>query len=394
MNKMATKKEYIQTVRSRYKSTKSKKEKSQIIDEVVKNLGKERKYLIKVLNGKYYKVKRKIPKRRPEKYTFDLKKPLIEIWNIAGRCCSKNLKPQIPELIKKLKQFEEIEINERQEKLLCEMSTGTIDKFLILERNKGKLRGISGTKKSPLLKTLIPVRTSFDNIDEPGHVEQDCVLHCGDTVAGTFAETLNSLDIETHWNEQTAFLKKTKRKVIGVFHEQRKRFPFKIKSTDFDNGFEFVNWSMYKYCKRENIDFTRSRSYRKNDQAHIEGKNYQSIRRVIGYERIEDKEIVDLINEIYQNEFRLLNNFFYATRKLEKKERSKGKVKKHYGKAQTPYARVMASKKIGKRVKIKLAQEYYRLNPAELNRNLHIKLERLKKMISVSKTNWATTPQK
>lgn len=390
---MATKKEYIQTVRLRYQKTNSRNEKTLIINEVQSNLKKDRKHVIKILNGKYYKKKRKISRRRPEIYTFDLKKPLEKIWEVGGKPCSKNLKPQIPKLIKKLKQFDEIQLYPKQEKLLCSMSTFVMDKFLRTKRNLIKGKAISGTKKSPLLKTLIPIRTTFEEVDEPGHVEQDCVLHCGNSVAGTFAETLNTLDIETHWNEQTAFLKKTHRKVIGAFHEQRKRFPFDIKSTDFDNGYEFVNWSMHKYCKREKIDFTRSRPYRKNDQAHVEGKNYQSIRKVIGYDRIEDQDIVDLVNDIYSNEYRLLNNFFYATQKLEEKIKVKeGKYRKRYGVAKTPYERVLESKKIDLKIKAKLIKEYNQLNPAELQRNLHIKIKRLKKMLSVSKTNLATTP--
>ncbi len=388
---MSTKKEYIQTVRERYKKAKSRKEKSSIISEVVANLKRERKYVIKVLNGRYYRKRRRVTKR-PEVYTYKLSKSLKQIWIVGGQRCSKNLKPQIPELIKKLKQFDEIVLYGNDEELLCKMGTSTIDRLLNLVKKKSKLRGLSGTKRSPLLKTLIPIRTSFDDIHEAGHVEQDCVLHCGDSVSGSYAETLNTLDIHTHWNEQTAFLKKTKKKVIAAFHEQRKRFPFPIKSTDFDNGFEFVNWSMHGYCKRENIDFTRSRSYRKNDQAHIEGKNYESIRQVIGYDRIEEQPIVDLINEIYSNEFRLLNNFFYAIRKLESKQKDSGKITKKYGEAQTPYKRVLSDPTVSLKVKSELINQYKTLNPAELNRNLSIKLAKLNKMISVSQINQASTP--
>ena len=391
---MTTKKEYIQTVRRRYKKTKMRKEKSEIIDEVVLNLRKDRKHVIKILNGKYYKEKRRQHKTRPEIYPYKLNVPLKMVWEAGGKKCSKNLKPQIAELIKKLEQFDEIKVSEEDRKLLSKMSTFTIDRFLNYIRPKNKGKGISGTKRSPLLQTFIPIRTSFEDIDEPGHVEQDCVLHCGTTTAGTYAETLNTLDIHTHWNEQTAFLKKTKKKVIGAFHMERKRFPFSILSTDFDNGFEFVNWAMYEYCKKEKIDFTRSRSYHKNDQAHIEGKNNESVRKVIGYDRIEDQEIVDLVNSIYHNEYRLLNNFFYATQKLKTKKRVNGKIRKKYEEAKTPYRRVMESKKIDKKTKLMLAQQYHKLNPAELQRNLFIKTRKLKEMIRVSKIDLATTPKK
>jgi hypothetical protein len=391
MVSMIAKKEYIDTVRRRYKNTRSKHEKSSIINEVCANLGTSRKHVIKIVNGKFYRKKRRKHVTRPVIYHYHLHVPLRKIWEVLGMPCSKKLKPQIPELIKKLEQFDEIQLYDEDKKLLCKMSTDTIDKLLNLTRKKLRGKGISGTKRSPLLKTLIPIRTTFDDVNEPGHVEQDCVLHCGESTAGTFAETLNTLDIETHWNEQTAFLKKTKTKVIGAFHEQRKRFPFPIKSIDFDNGFEFVNWAMYDYCKKEKIDFTRSRSYRKNDQAHIEGKNNESIRKVIGYYRIEEQEIVDLVNDIYQNEYRLLNNFFYPTMKLESKVRKKGKIIKKYGEAKTPYQRVIESMKVNIKVKMKLMQEYQKLNPAELQRNLTIKLKALRKKVSVSKINLAST---
>jgi len=387
---MKTKREYIHTLRKRYKITKTKNEKTLIINEAQANLGKDRKYITKVLNGKYYN-KYKKRKKRKETYPYKLKVPLKLIWETLNYPCSKNLKPQIPEIIKKLKQFNEINLSQEDEYLLCKMGTSTIDRFLNYIKYNHKARGLSGTKKSPLLKTLIPIRTNFDEVDEPGHVEQDCVLHCGDTVSGKYAETLNTLDIETHWNEQTAILNKTMRKIVSAFHEQRHRFPFAIKSTDFDNGFEFVNKIMYQYCKTNNISFTRSRPYKKNDQAHIEGKNYQSVRKMMGYERIESLDIVDLMNDIYKNEYRLLNNFFFATRKLESKVREGGKLIKKYGKAKTPYQRILESKKISITIKSKLMLEYKTLNPAELKRNLNIKLEKLNKMISVSKINQATT---
>jgi len=391
---MATKKEYIKTVQLRYKNAKTKVSKSVIIDEVVANLNKSRKHVIKILNGKFYRVKRRQHRTRPKVYPYKLNVPLKTIWITGGKKGSKNLKPMIPELIQKLKQFDEITLTEEDERLLCKMGTSTIDNFLKIIKPRSILKGISGTKRSPLLKTLIPIRTNFEDVHEPGHVEMDCVLHCGSSVAGTYAETLNTMDIDTHWNEQTAFLKKTKGKVIGAFHTQRNRFPFAIKSIDFDNGFEFVNWSMHKYCKEEKLNFTRSRSYRKNDQAHIEGRNNESIRKVIGYERITEQAIVDLVNEIYQNEYRLLNNFFYATRKLKSKKRVNGRIRKKYGKATTPYQRLLKSKKITLVTKTRLIKLYRGINPAELQRTLLVKLQKLNKMISVSKTNQATTPSK
>ena len=389
-----SKKEYLVTVRARYNNCRSRMEKSRIISEIETNLGILRKSAIRLLNQKPL-VRRKTLKSRKEIYGYDLIKPLKLIWEVVGYPCSKRLKPQIKDTIRKLKEFNEIKLYGKQEVLLTSMSTFTIDRLLEAERDiSGKEYGLSGTKRSPLLKTLIPVRTNFNEKEtkEPGHVEMDCVLHCGESLSGQYAETLNVLDIYSHWNEKKIFLNKTKAKIVGAFHEMRtKQFPFNTISADFDNGFEFVNWILKGYCDRNNISYTRSRSYHKNDQAHIEGKNYQTVRRVNGYERITDPRLVEMIDDLYQNEHRLLTNYFYTTLKLKEKVRINGKVKKIYEEAKTPYQRLMESDKISKEVKDKLKEEYERLNPAALQRSLKRKLDKIQDYRSVTIFNLAMT---
>jgi hypothetical protein len=389
-----SKKEYLATVRERYRNCKTRKEKSVLISEVETNLRILRKSAIRLLRQKIL-VRRKTIKSRKEIYGYDLIKPLKQIWEVVGCPCSKRLKPQIKDTIKKLKEFNEIRFYGNQEKLLEEMSTFTIDRLLEAERDISKKEyGLSGTKRSPLLKTLIPVRTNFNKEEtkEPGHVEMDCVLHCGESLSGQYAETLNVFDIYSHWNEKKIFLNKTKAKIVGAFHEARtKQFPFPLLSADFDNGFEFVNWVLKGYCDRNNISYTRSRSYHKNDQAHIEGKNYQSVRRVTGYERITDQHLVEMIDDMYQNEHRLLTNYFYTTLKLKEKVRINGKTRKVYEEAKTPYQRLMESDKISKEIKDKLTREYQKLNPAELQRNLKRKLEKIRDYRSVTVFNLAMT---
>ena len=389
-----SKKEYLATVRVRYRSCKNRKEKSKIISEVETNLSILRKSAIRLLNQRVF-IRRKTLKSRKEVYGYDLIKPLKLIWETVGCPCSKRLKPQIKETIRKLQEFGEIKLYRNQEALLTSMSTFTIDRLLEGEKDiSDKIYGLSGTKRSQLLKTLIPVRYNFDEkeVQEPGHVEMDCVLHCGESLSGQYAETLNVLDIYSHWNEKKIFLNKTKAKIVGSFHEMRiKQFPFTIISTDFDNGFEFVNWTLKGYCDRYKIDYTRSRSYHKNDQAHIEGKNYQSVRRLTGYERITDPKLVEMIDNLYQNEHRLLTNYFYTTLKLKEKVRINGKVKKVYEEAKIPYQRLMESDKISKETKIKLKIEYEGLNPAALQRSLKRKLEKIKDYRSVTVFNLAMT---
>lgn len=380
MNIMA-KREYLSTVRLRYKSTRSRKEKSEIIGEVVQNLQITRKSAIRRLNSAPY-IRARIRKGREKIYGYDLIKPLTILWEVTGYPCSKRLKPQISELITKLKKFQELTLYHGQERLLKKMGHSTIDTLLSFERLKTKPHGLSGTKRSPLLKTLIPIRTEFNDVTEPGHIEMDCVLHCGESLSGKYAETVNMLDIHTHWNEKKMIVNKNYLTIAGTIHILRKAFPFPIQSVDFDNGKEFINWHLYEYCRREHIDFTRSRSYHKNDQAHIEGKNYQSVRRVVGYGRIDNLHVVELINDIYANEHRLLTNFFYPTFKLKEKRKSQnGTVKKIYEVPKTPYHRVLESKRISKEEKQALRTQYKTLNPAQLHRALKKKLKYIQSLI-------------
>lgn len=390
---MVSKQEYLAVMRKRYKGA-SKKGKTELLSEVVSVLKIARKSAIRTLNKN---PKTRVFKRAPRYlYGLDLQKPLTILWEALGRPCSKRLKPQIPILIKQLKRFGEITLRGNQEELLGKMSHWTIDQLLVEAREKTQGKGLSGTRRSPLLKSLIPLSTSQESVKDPGHIETDCVLHCGTSLSGVYAETVNSIDIHTHWNEKRMILKKTHAKVIGCIHETRKQFPFLIKSLDFDNGGEFVNWDMFGYCKREEIIFTRSRSYHKNDQAHIEGKNYESVRRVVGYGRIEDSKLVDMWNDIYENEHRLLTNFFYPTMKLKDKKRVDAKIIKHHGVAQTPYERVLVSPEVSEETKQKLKSQYLELNPIALQRSMHKKIKRIeqyqKKQNTVTVTNLATYP--
>lgn len=390
---MVSKQEYLSVMRKRYRLA-TRREKTPLLSEVVSVLKIERKSAIRSLNRN---PKTRVFKRAPRYlYGLDLQKPLTILWEALGRPCSKRLKPQIPILITQLKSFGEIALQGNQEELLCKMSHWTIDQLLVEAREKMQGKGLSGTRRSPLLKSLIPISTSQEKVTEPGHLETDCVLHCGTSLSGVYAETVNSIDIHTHWNEKRMILKKTHAKVIGCVHETRQQFPFPMQSLDFDNGGEFVNWDMYGYCKREGITFTRSRSYHKNDQAHIEGKNYESVRRVVGYGRIEDAKLVDMWNDIYQNEHRLLTNFFYPTMKLTDKKRVDSKIIKHHGVAQTPYERVLAFPGVLEDTKQELRSQYQELNPMALQRSMHKKITHIeqyqKKQNTVTVTNLATYP--
>lgn len=376
---LPSKKEYIRAMRERYRVAQKKQEKSQLIDEVVKVLRCHRKDAIRRLNRK--ELKRALPRTRRYRYGIELAKPLKRIWEVAGRPCSQRLRPQMGVLIRQLIKFHELTLYGNQEELLCQMSHWTIDQLLTPERERLREKGISGTRRSPLLKSLIPIRTYFEFNTEIGNLEMDTVLHCGESVAGAYAVTVNMLDIASHWNEKRMIMRKTQGKVVGSLHRARKQFPFPITSVDFDNGDEFVNWYMHGYCKKHQITFTRSRPYQKNDQAHIEGKNFQSVRKVTGYGRITDKHIIELCNDVYENEHRLLTNFFYTTLKLKSKDKKDGKIKKRHEEARTPYQRILQSKEIPGEIKQQLRTQYQSLNPAQLHRSLQKKLIQIQRLL-------------
>lgn len=379
-------------MQERYILCQSRAEQSKLISEMMDVLDIQRKSVLRLLHKK--KHHRVVVRGRKVQYGVELTTPLSIIWKALGCPCAKRVVAHIPEMIAVLERFNELNLLPGQKELLSRMSNFTVNALLKSERKDSDYYGLSGTKTSPLLKTLIPIRTEFNAVHEPGHIEMDCVLHCGESLSGQYAETLNLLDIHTHWNEKSVFLDKTRAKVISTLHLLRKQFPFPLRSVDFDNGFEFVNWRMYNYCTREKLLFTRSRSYHKNDQAHIEGKNFQSIRRLIGYARITNPLIVRLINEVYQTEHRLLTNFIYPTFKLREKKRVGTKIVKHYEIPQTPYQRVLKTTEVSSEEKQKLLAIYTTLNPLQLQRNMRRKLNKIKRLLGNTNYLAMTTKQK
>lgn len=387
--KMDTKREYLNELRRQYHKARYKKKKEELIDEAVKNCGYNRKYAIVVLN-KPIQLNRKQKRKRKQKYTDDLKLPLKKIWETLNRPCSKRMQPQMAEMVKVFKKWKEITVTEEQEVLLVSMGNWTIDRLLRTERIK-HLKGISGTKPSKyFLNKAIPVRTNFEDVSEVGYMETDTVHHCGERLEGKYVVTLNAIDIQTLWSEQEAFEQCLKRKVIAGIENIRKRLPFKMKALDFDNGGEFKNYGLKAYCDRESIEYSRSRSYHKNDQCYVEGNNYTDVRELIGYDRFEGNEEVAMINDIYQHEHRDLNHFFYTSIKLVKKTRKGGKITKEYDKAKTPYQRVLESQDVSEERKVQLKEYYETLNPVALKASLDKKLDALTKHARVRKLQQAT----
>ena len=386
---LRSKNELVEAVQPRYLKA-SKLEKQKILDEFTSATGWHRKHAIRVLRNKVQARNRLQgkPKTYKRVYQGEMVQALEQIWEIYGHICSKRLQPFLPEAIRVLERCQEIQLANDTKELLLKISSASIDRYLRPIRI-GTPHGLSTTKPGSLLKTLIPVRT-FTEWDEqrPGFLEIDLVTHCGNTPEGQFLCTLTCTDLCTGWTDVTAVLHRSQEAVSQAIQQMRQRLPFPLLGIDSDNGSEFtlapgasagVNDLLYRYCLDEQITFTRSRPYQKNDQAHVEQKNWSVVRHTVGYDRWETEPELALLESIY-GDLRLYINFFQPSLKLIAKERIDNKTFKRYDPAKTPYQRILERKDIPLQAKAQLMNLYLQLNPAELRRRIDQKTAKLWKL--------------
>lgn len=368
------KRELLEAVRPRYRRA-NKQEKVRILDELVANTGYHRKHAIRLLQqGAKQRRKKKVGK--PKVYQGEVVIALIKIWAICGEICSRRLHPFLPEMVSVLERHAELRLSVEAKRLLLRMSRATIDRCLKSVRQQPR-RGLSTTKPGTLLKQAIPVRTFAEWQDtRPGFVEIDLVAHCGDSAHGEYLNTLNVVDLATGWCECLALANRSQYQVTAAMRRLRHRLPFPLLGIDSDNDSAFINNNLYRYCQDEKITFTRSRPYKKNDQAHVEQKNWSVVRRLIGYDRYEAHPALKLFEAIYQD-WRLYVNFFQPVLKLVEKRRVGSKVIKKYDTARTPYQRVLESPHISQEAKEHLRQLYPTLNPMALRQRIDENVQQL-----------------
>ena len=367
--------EMLKAVRPRYRKA-SRPEKTRILNEFVAITGYHRKYAIQLLNHG-------APKRKPRKrkrrctYTPAVIAALVKIWEILDRPCGKRLQPYLPEIVAVLERQQELVLDSQTKALLLRMSRATIDRALAQARRRSHRRTRGTTKPGSLLKNSIPVRT-YTPWDEqrPGFIEIDLVAHGGDSVTGEFLFTLNTVDVATGWTETVAIANKGQAATFEGLLQTRERLPMPLLGIDSNNGSEFINAHLLRYCQQEHITFTRCRPYKKNDQAHIEQKNWSVVRRVVGYDRYESAQALAQLQGLYQT-LRLYLNFFQPVMKLVGKERVGARVKKQYDEAQTPYQRILEAEEVSQTVKDELQAMYLTLNPVSLRRQIDNSLNSL-----------------
>jgi len=359
-----------------------KKQKGVILDQFVEASGYERHYAARLLRSQGRRVRVapgvilqgdvgcRMRRHRRRIYGEEVKRVVIGLWKLLDYLCGKRLVGALPETIEALERHGELKLTEELRRKLFSISAATLDRLLTSERKKLQLKGRSLTKPGTLLRQQIPIRT-FADWDEarPGFVEVDLVSHEGGDASGDFAYTLDLTDVVTTWIELAAIRNRAQVWVFEALQEVRQRLPFQLLGLDSDNGGEFINHHLKSYCEAEEITFTRSRPYRKNDNCFVEQKNYSVVRRHVGYQRYDTEEEVELLNQLY-GQLRLYVNFFLPSQKLVEKTRQGSRVTKRYDTARTPYRRVLESEQVPESCKKKLRAQYQKLNPAELHRHI------------------------
>lgn len=371
------KREYLGAIRERYRNS-GRGKKSMILDEFCQVCGYARKYAIAILNGHIEPCDVR-PRGRQVKYGAEVIFHLARLWRAMGMPGSTKLKAAIPEWIS----FDEHPATHEDPRLrekLCQVSRAQMDRILKPYRLRPS-SGLSTTRPGPgQIKNQIPIQAKDWNVSEPGQqMQADTVAHCGESLSGTFVNSLTVTDLHTAWTENRALWGKSSGQVIEAMRDIERRLPFKLRGFKSDSGSEFINYELLAYFRENRADVpvhvTRSRPYKKDDNCYVEQKNFTHVRELFGYERFEDRELVTLMNEIYTECWNPLQNFFMPTQKLLRKTRLGSRIKKEYEPALTPFARVMTSTSLTPAQKDSLQLQKQTLNPFQLQKELQLRLE-------------------
>lgn len=394
---MQSRNQYLKDLRKEYLKTKSRKEKGKLLDEAEKRTRLVRKYLIRKLKTKSSLDKRKEDrKKRKEKYDGPVKAALVEIWKIFDYACGQRLQSSLKNEVERLRNFGELKCSDQVADKLKQIAPATIDRKLKHEKEILKmLRKKSSPKCASLLFKKIPVKMHGE-LDKRklGNIEVDFVEHCGNSAAGEFVCSIDTVDICSIWQEWEAVMGRGQERAKKGLDKARNRYPFSWSEMHPDNDKGFINNHVYQYAKESKLSFSRSRAYKKNDNCHVEQRNWFSIRKTFGYLRFDKEKERRLLNDLYRNELRLYRNFLQPTMKLKKKVRVGSKVHRQYHKAKTPYQRLMASRQISEKKKKELKKIYDTLNPAQLKRDIERKTDNLYKVYQQKKGSENIQPLK
>jgi hypothetical protein len=358
--------EYAQAVQRRYRSA-DRAQKGRILDEFCETTGMHRKAAIRLLNrdGGPSRTKR----GRPRRYGPEVAAALAAVWQVSDRMCGKLLAAVLPDLVDALEHHGELQLSTAVRTDLLEVSAATIDRLLRRHRHRigSQPHRVSA---SGGLKDEVPIRTWSDWKGTPvGSLQADLVLHCGESTEGFYLTTLCAVDVATAWTELQPVWGHGKQRVGTAIHHVRQRLPFPLQSLHTDNGSEFINHTLYSWCRQERVSFTRGRSYRKNDQAYVEQRNWLTVRRQVGYDRFTSKQAYALLGRLYPL-LCLQLNFFRPVRKVVAKDRKGARVLKQYDQPRTACQRLLEAGVLSEEGRASLIAAKAALNPADLHRRI------------------------
>jgi IS30 family transposase len=382
---MGARREITQATAARYRKA-DRKGKGQMLNEFCELTGYNRCYAGFLLRnygksrvvGKGDHVRKLVPVKqgrkprgRPRKYGVEVQKALKGLWAHFDFLCGKRMERFLRTTLPLMQRHQEIVFPEAVVEQLLSISASTIDRLLAPEKARMRLKGRAHTKPAALLQHQVPIRTwsEWDEVEEPGHVQMDLVGHDGGSNRGEFAFTLTVTDYFCQWTERRAVKNRAQKWVFEAIQEIRTALPFPVKSINTDSGGEFINHNLIDYCQRTGIRFTRSRPSRKNDNCLVEQKNYDAVRKIVGYLRYDTEEERALLNQIYRLHG-LLFNYLYPSQRLVEKHREGSKVFKKHDEPSSPCQRLLDAEYVSKGLKIKLRVQYYRLHPLEISKQI------------------------
>jgi hypothetical protein len=388
---MHARKQYLADIEKEYERA-DEGGRTRLLDEAQKRTGYHRKYLIRVLNrtAKPKAAERRKRRRRAE-YGAAVTTALVTMWDIFEQPCGQRLAAILKAQLDRLRRLGEVQCSDLVAEQLKQISASTIDRLLRREKRVRLLRRNRNPNVQRLIYQKVPVKVAADwDTDEIGNLQVDFVPHCGRSTGGDYIHTLSGVDIATNWWEGQAIPVRSQQATREGLNQMRPRFPFRMRELHSDNDSALVNDLLLAWCRQARIRMSRSRPYKKNDNAWIEQKNWTHVRKVVGYRRYDTLGELRLLNQIYAV-LRLYKNFFLPTIKLQSKTRVGGRIQRRYDKPLTPYERLMKSRQIDRQTKEELRSVYESLNPAELHRQLTALRQQLDQ-ISAAKGELARKP--
>ena len=369
-----TRKEVLGKMRRRY-VTAGKEYKKKLLDQAQELFGYHRKAAIRALRTPVIERGPRVATGRPVEYEPRVLLPWLRpIWEATDYACGVRLAAMMPEWLPAFEEHEKRLPEVAREGLLA-ASGRTLDRLLAPLRGQGMGRSL--TRPGTILRQQIPIRGSLFEEEKAGWLEVDTVALCGGSVAGEFIWMVDGVDYATTWVEVRPIWGRGQAGTLAALQDIEASLPFELLGLDSDNGGEFLNHHVLHWLQKRPrpVFMTRSRPYKKDDNAHVEQKNWTHVRQCFGYERYDNPEALGLMNELVKGAYGQLLNYFHASLKLERKEREEGRVRRHYGKPQTPLARVLASEQVSAQTKAKLRQQKARLNPFALKQQVEKSLK-------------------